>query len=481
MKFLNEEHDLGFPPDWHRTDLSRLWHYNLHYLNFLWDLDFDGARRWALDWIEKNPAERGSVGWEPYPVSLRLVNLCAVFWGRHRDLTERDSVLCAKLWETVYRQAEFLRRHTETHLLGNHYLENGAALALTGACFGGTAAGRWHREGMAILREQLAEQILPDGGHFERAPMYHARVLWVLAMLSATGGPDRGRFPDPLNRTMRVLSVLRHPDGGLALLNDSAHGIYPAPDDLLDFAARHAGSVEMPGDGCFALDSSGYYGWRSADGYIICDCGPIGPDEIPGHAHGDMFSFELSLNGHRVIVDSGVYGYERGEMRDYCRSTRAHNTLEVEGLDQCEFWASHRVARRGRPREVQWREERDGFSLSAWHDGYTRLPGKPTHERCFRWWDSGRLSVEDTVTTARPVRVASRLHLDPACRVLSLDRGTARVAHPGGECRIRFSGPGALRKEGSTYCPEFGLALQNECLVWEASGERITAGLEILS
>ena len=86
--------------------------------------------------------------------------------------------------------------------------------------------------------------------------------------------------------------------------------------------------------GTFALAESGYYGERTERGHyviVICDAGPIGPDYVPGHGHADLFSFELSLNGARLVVDSGVASYEAGPMRQYCRSTRAHNTLEIDG------------------------------------------------------------------------------------------------------------------------------------------------------
>ena len=77
----------------------------------------------------------------------------------------------------------------------------------------------------------------------------------------------------------------------------------------------------------------------------------------------DFFSFELSLRGTRVVVDSGVSTYETGPMREYCRSTRAHNTVEIEGQDLVELWGAFRVGRRCRPREVEWKELEDGLSF----------------------------------------------------------------------------------------------------------------------
>ncbi len=100
------------------------------------------------------------------------------------------------------------------------------------------------------------------------------------------------------------------------------------------------------------------------------DAGPIGPDYLPGHGHGDMFSYELSLDGRRVVVDGGTSTYEAGPERDWVRSTRAHNTVEIAGEDQCEFFGAFRVGRRGRPRDVAAEVTADGLHVAGWHDGY---------------------------------------------------------------------------------------------------------------
>ena len=57
----------------------------------------------------------------------------------------------------------------------------------------------------------------------------------------------------------------------------------------------------------------GYFGARLGDDYLVVDCGRIGPDDLPAHAHGDVLSFELSIAGHRIIVDQGVYEYVAGD------------------------------------------------------------------------------------------------------------------------------------------------------------------------
>jgi uncharacterized heparinase superfamily protein len=229
--------------------------------------------------------------------------------------------------------------------------------------------------------------------------------------------------------------------------------------------------------GPFALPQTGYYGAREPAGhYLLCDAAPIGPDHLPGHAHGDIFSFELSLAGRRSVVDAGVFGYEADERRRFARSTRAHNTVEIDGEDQCEFWAAFRVARRGRPRDVVFVRRPGGFTLEGWHDGYARLAGAPRHERRFAWHADGVLMVRDRVVSRRGVRACSRLHLHPECRVEGVGGAAARVVHAGGAFQVGFAGPGRLRVESSRHFPGFGRELASQALAFDAEGAAIETG-----
>src|SRR6185295_11229965 len=389
---------------------------------------------------------------EPYPISVRLLNWTARFFGEPGDLSGAGSAFLEQLWRSIFLQAEWLSLHLERHLLGNHLLENAAALTFAGSCFSGPDAERWYRCGRALLAQELSEQILGDGMHFERSPMYHERMTYLLVLLHATGRPDLEPLVAPrLAAMLAALELLRHPDGGIALLNDSALGTYNDPQELIDAGLASLGRADgerLRKSGAWALPEAGYYGFRQSPGdYIVCDAGPIGPDYIPGHAHGDLLSFEASFSGQRVFVDSGVHDYEAGELRRYCRSTRAHNTVEVEGKDQCEFWGSFRVARRGRPHDVRWEGGPDGFRLAGWHDGYRRLSGAPIHRREFRWQREQGLEIVDEVSAGRPVESVSRLHLHPACRLGQQRSDAVEVLHPAGRLGIRFEGPGRLSVE----------------------------------
>lgn len=470
--FLNETAELGRPVDWQPPTKRKLWLYHLHYFDYLWCLHYTAGKELVREWIGSHPLRSGNVGWEAYTISLRVMNWCAFFWGKWRSYIDRDSQFQNELWRSLALQVMWLQLHLERHLLGNHLLENAAAIFLFGGCFRGSLALDCALRGGPLLHAQIEEQVLPDGGHFERSPMYQTRVAHVLAMLwiAREGANDDIGIRDGLQRTTDSLIHQCHPDGDIALLNDSALRTYHKAGELCStIRERLEKNLDRENKlGPFALKETGYFGFRSQGDYVICDAGPVGPDYLPGHAHGDIFSFELSLNGHRAIVDAGVHDYDRSDLRAYCRSTRAHNTIEIDGQDQCEFWAAFRVGSRGRPHDLKWEPRSDGFDLSGWHDGYCRLPGRPRHHRRFEWRPPGVLQVWDRVVSLGSHELSSRVHLAPDCAITRVGGSVVHVSSPWGEFHISFCGSGNLTVEPSLYCSEFGLAVENKAIVFKA-------------
>src|SRR5690606_29039683 len=176
------------------------------------------------EWIAANPVGEG-VGWHPYPTALRLIA------RTKRGLPGTD------VDRSLYRQAAWLYRTLEVYHPGNHLLENARALALAGRYFEGQGeAGRWLRRGLAIFRREVSEQVLPDGGYFERSPMYHALMLeGALDLLNVLPNdhPDRPLLADTAARMRDYLASIRHPDGEIPLFNDATLEIAPPASALL--------------------------------------------------------------------------------------------------------------------------------------------------------------------------------------------------------------------------------------------------------
>lgn len=462
FRFLNQEHTVSSPPDWDNRDRPKLWLYNLHYFD---DLNAKGSserleahRNLILRWVAENPPTRGN-GWEPYPTSLRIVNW--IKWAL------AGNALPAKAIQSLAVQARYLRQNLEYHLLGNHLWANGKALAFAGLFFEGAEAEEWLRKGEEILNAEIPEQILPDGGHFERSPMYHAIILEDLLdlanLLSASGRGFPVDWEHAITRMRQWLAVMTRPDGHFPLFNDAAYGVAPNAAEMEAYA-RRLNLDQSPAcrPEIVRLRDTGYIRLSKGNAVAFLDVAPIGPDYIPGHAHADTLSFELTLFGQPVIVDSGTSTYEKDSERQRQRGTAAHNTVKINGEDSSEVWGGFRVARRARPADLEVAEDEASMRVACSHDGYRRLRGKPIHRR--EWiLGEGTLTIKDRLTGSFRTAV-SRFHFHPEVSVALSGPGKGRGELPGSHAfGFKIEG-GEERLVSKTYHPEFGLSVPNTCL-----------------
>ncbi|MFW6147950.1 MAG: heparinase II/III family protein [Thermodesulfobacteriota bacterium] len=469
--FLNEEG--GLDEGWNPANRSRLWVYNLHYFD---DLNARGAQRRAewhrsliRRWIRENAPGEGT-GWEPYPISLRVVNW--IKWVLGSDLeVPLESEFLDLMAQSLAVQARFLERRLEHHLLGNHLLANAKALVFAGLFFQGAEAEKWLYQGFQILEREVSEQVLSDGGHFERSPMYHAIVLEDLLDLvnlaevytQQLGVKQVSAWRKIAKRMMTWLSAMVHPDGEIALFNDAAFGVAAKFAELSTYAERLRISIPKSfQQDILSLEDSGYLRISSGPAVAFLDAAPLGPDYLPGHGHADTLTFELSLWGRRVIVDSGTSTYDAGEEREKQRGTLAHNTVVIDGENSSEVWGSFRVARRAKPSRLSV-EGADGFIVvQCSHNGYSRLPGHPIHNR--KWYLGPKsLRIEDRMS-GRFSRAVARYHFHPEIKAqtLSTNEGKALLVD-GRKFRWTISG-GEGHLIETSYHPEFGLTIQNPCL-----------------
>jgi uncharacterized heparinase superfamily protein len=428
VQLLNQQREIIA---WQAPDWPRLWTYTLHYF------DFADAER-VDRWIAENPAAQG-IGWEPYPTSRRIVN-----WIK---FALAGTALPQQVLSSLATQAAHLSDCIERRVLGNHILANAKALYFAGSFFEGTVAERWRAEGLRILRRELLEQVLPDGGHFERSAMYHSLVLEdVLDVqnLSTAYGTLIPALPDCAARMIAWLRAMTHPDGEIPFFNDATFGTAPAPSEIVDYAHRLGVPLSE-----VALNDSGYIRLNNQGTVVLFDAGPIGPDYQPGHAHADTLSFEMSGQHGRLLVNSGTSTYEAGEQRNWERSTAAHNTVRVDGIDQSEMWHSFRVGRRARTMDIQ--TDHGKFAEAA-HDGYKHLRGAVVHRR--------KISL-----VGRDVEITDSLE----------GSGTHEVEiffhmHPSAAPKITTDSKLSESMVMTTYHPGFNLSVPNTTLVGRYTG-----------
>ncbi|MGI9073011.1 MAG: heparinase II/III family protein [Bryobacteraceae bacterium] len=357
FRFLNQEREIT---SWDDPSASQLWLYNLHYFDHV-------NEELVTRWIVENPAGRG-IGWDPYPTSLRIANWCKwILSGATPGL---------HVFASIAAQAAWLEKNLERHLLANHLLANAKALLFAGSVFQGASAERWRTAGVGILEQELPRQILSDGAHVERSPMYHSIILEDVLDLCNLRRALHVPLPDLSSYASRMLGWLKrmiHPDGKISFFNDATFGVAPDPKALQTYAE----GLGIPA-AAIVLGESGYVRLENNHMVVIFDAAPLGPDYQPGHGHADTLSFELSYHDRRVLINSGTSTYDRGPIRTFERGTAAHNTIRVDGVDQSEMWGAFRVARRAHPFQI--RTDHSLF-VEAAHDGYHRIRPSVTHRR----------------------------------------------------------------------------------------------------
>ena len=473
FNFLNETRTITNAHDWDAPLIDKLWLYNLHYFNIP-GLKADGGspsewyREWMIRWMAENPVGQGT-GWEPYPTSLRIVNW--IKWV----LSGQE--LPSECLASLAVSARWLTDRMEVHLSGNHLFSNAKALVFAGLFFEGREAQGWLDKGLRILEVEVHEQILHDGGQYERSPMYHALALedmldlYNVTIAFADDSPPHWRgeiqgWPDIIGHMRQWLAMMCHPDGEIGFFNDASFGIAPSFSELEDYAGR-LGFLPLPKlqEGISVLKESGYIRLEKGPMTALLDIAVLGPDHQPGHGHADTLSFEMSLFKQRVIVNSGVSCYGLSPERLRQRGTAAHSTVIIDGKDSSEVWGGFRVARRARPKVLEIDTAPDLLKVTASHDGYIRLAGRNIHQRTWRA-GKGCFEVEDEISGFCRERQA-RFHLHPLVKIdqISINGNAAELEIPHGKKVSVIIEGGTLAQEPSSWHPGFGLSEPSHCLV----------------
>jgi uncharacterized heparinase superfamily protein len=467
-----------------------LWRFHLHYHEYLLDLAAEGIGcdddawfelAWEIvrQWIAGNSLDdpRSLIdAWHPYCISRRLP-----VWSLLWTAWPPSDALVRQVSGSMTAQARFLENHLERDLGGNHLLENARTLIVVGAFFDGSDAERWLRIGEEILHKGIMEQILPHGEHFERSPMYHVHVLELLLDVRDVVAGIRPHLAHLCGETARraagFLREIVHPDGRIPLFADSCYSELPSTTHIFD-RVSNAEQVLLsqtlstalpakPSDKVAVTSVGDYWVFRNGGDSLLFDAGPVGPDHLPAHAHADLLTFEASVGGRQLFVDSGVFGYEDDAMRRYCRGTAAHNVLQVDDTDQCDIWSRFRMGYRGWPDHREHGEEHGFFWARASHNAYRRL-GVAEVGRWIACRPTGPWFCVDWALGKGRHRFTTRLHLHPDVSTEQITPDEIRLDLFGTNLFLRFLAPGQVDSRLGWYCPEFGRRIPHSIIEWTA-------------
>lgn len=413
--------------DWNFNEYGKLWTYNLNYFEFLLSdkVSFEEGILLIENYIDSWSGLKDGI--EPFPISLRTIN-----WIK---FLSKNKVRNEKIDERLYQQVQLLLNNLEYHLLANHLLENAFALIFAAYYFQDNDI---YAKAKALLLQELEEQILADGAHFERSPMYHQimlfRLLDVVSIVQNNSWKNQELLSELKPKAQAMVSWLVNislTNGEIPYVKDSAPNIAPKSSELFDYAQ----SLEFTLDINKPLMESRYRWLESGNAKLLVDVGEVSPSYQPGHAHADELNFLLYDNEIPVIVDTGISTYEKNDQRQLERSSSSHNCLVVNNENSSQVWGGFRVGKRATVNITRDNE----YNISASHNGFKQY-GVYVH-REFEITSNG-FKILSNFEGKGQVHLISYIHFHPEVSITKTSATTFRVGRfeisiePVGECYL---------------------------------------------
>ena len=474
-----------------------LWQYNFHYNSSILCLAVQGKYKTARKIISQWISEYGNIdnaGWDPYCISKRLVNWIKFFRSSKEIRPSKNEL------NSMALQASILIQRLEHHLLANHLWANGKALVFFGAFAEGEFADKCLRQGLRILREELEEQFLPDGAHFELSPMYHADLMWDIIDLYQLTKITKIKSLQNLKPILEAklcnglhwIKSMSHPDGGISFFNDAAFGIAPNFGQLMNYTSKVIGKDfckivhQQPAElsTVWSLEKNLKCGYHVASksinelpAKIIIDMAEVGPKYQPGHGHADTLSFELSLFGRRVFVNSGTSTYKKGRLRSWQRSTQAHNTVVIEEKNSSNVWSSFRIGKRAKVVNTYTKLSSTGIEIEGIHNGYNTLLFKKLHQRKYHL-NNSNIVITDKIL-GNFSEASAYFYLHPECE-LENNSGLIKIlAKNRLLLTMQFTGEDRISILGTKWFPKFGVSKPNLCIMVSFKNPSLITKIEI--
>jgi hypothetical protein len=449
-------------------------------------------------WMNANPPKIG-INWvSSLEVAFRSISWLWAFQF-FKNSPSLPSSTFTKALKFLYLNARHIETYLSTYFSPNTHL-TGEALGLF---YLGTQlpefkeAARWRDRGRQILLNQLSIHIQPDGVYFEQSSYYHRYTadfyLHFLLLSRANELIVPAKVEDKLQSLMDHLMYITRPDGTTPFLGDDDGGrllsLHPRPAsdfratlstaaglfNRQDYKFVAGGSAEetlwlLGPDALELLDrtketepplrsvgfeNGGYYvmrdGWNSDANYLLFDCGPHGSDNC-GHAHADALSFELAANGRNSLVDPGTFTYTGSrELRDWFRSSLAHNTLTIDGQSSSEPAGPFSWQSVAKCSLNNWISRQRFDYVQGSHDGYHRLSDPVEHTRSIVFMKNDYWIMRDQVRAKLPHRADVWFHFDDSANPLieASDSHASFVSARNGDAGldIHSFGKGQWRRE----------------------------------
>jgi hypothetical protein len=184
----------------------------------------------------------------------------------------------------------------------------------------------------AVLPKLIASQFDEHGVHLENSPGYQPFGIACLARLSKSQWFGQFKLDELIARAREVSDWFQLPDGRLVPFGDTDG----KPQDFSLTQTVFKGKRQV-------FNAAGYAIVRSdGDGDLrrASLLGVMAAFNSGFHKHADDLSF-VWFEGEDILCDAGKFAYKVDPRREYAQSTRAHNTVEIDGRSYGENWSGH--------------------------------------------------------------------------------------------------------------------------------------------
>lgn len=454
--FLNEKKKIKGNPFEIKAEL--LWVFNLNYFDYLLsDLNTKKCNDFIEDWFNLRRDDFRSSAWHPYPSSLRAVNFIKYHLTKNK--------IEHKFLNILYFHGHLILKRIEYRVLGNHLIKNLKALIFCGCFFKTRKSDYWLDFAMKRLMNELDDQLLSDGLHFERTPAYHNQVLEdlvdILIILKSYSLKDNEckKIKESISKMLYRSHRLNHPDGDVSFFNDSVFGMSKKTDDIESLIKKNNLRIDP-----LKTESKNFLSRAFGDFFLILNLSSINDSYQPAHSHADNLSFELSFKNKRIIVNSGISTYEDSNLRNYQRSSKAHNMITLDDENTSEVWSAFRVARRVNTKILNIEDEKNFLKVVASYEDLNRSKV----ERRFKITNS-KLKVMDKVANSNKKKI-TYLHLSPDVYIEN-DKDQINILMKGEQIFTLIHDYNHFNIENTYWYPSFGTAIPNLTLKFISSAK----------
>lgn len=375
----------------------------------------------TLEWIKNNPFLFG-----PHYISVMECGLrIPVFFYILKTIKILDSKEYKTIIKTIYLHGWLINKRLSLYSsLGNHTIAECVGLIFAGAIFRNTKSGSdWMRVGYKLLKKEIAHQILEDGGPAEHSFNYHRFVvdLYWLAVnfIEVNNLYDPSHIKERLSIADIFIDTLTISPGIMPNIGDSDDGFAIAPGIFPKRTKSNSDTKEFK-----TFETSGYTIINRNNIVLTFDHAHLGMPPLYNHGHADALSITLFVNNNEMIVDPGTYRYNgTPEFRKYFKSTRAHNTVTIDGVDQAIQKTGFIWSRPFKSNLIQRINQNGNIFLKAYHDGYMRLKNPVKHYRSIFLINKDTISIKDTFIGRGIHTFELNYHLHPDANItLEKDR-----------------------------------------------------------